>query len=52
LQAKKNSSAFPDFNLIEASATNNNTLAGFPAHEMAFDIIILAVSLSSSFINQ
>src|SRR5215469_8248138 len=25
LQAKKNSSAFPGFNLIEASATNNNT---------------------------
>jgi hypothetical protein len=32
LQAKKNSSAFPDFNLIEA-ATNNNTLAGFPAYK-------------------
>jgi hypothetical protein len=36
LQAKKNSSAFPDFNLIEASATNNNTLAGFPAYEIVW----------------
>jgi hypothetical protein len=34
MQAKKNSSAFPDFNLIEASASNNNTLAGFPAYEI------------------
>src|SRR5262249_34875560 len=31
---KKNSSALPDFNLIEASATNNNTLGGFPAYEI------------------
>jgi len=29
LQAKKNSSAFPGFNLIEPSATNNNTLGDF-----------------------
>jgi hypothetical protein len=36
LQAKKNSSAFPDFNLIEASATNNNTLAGFPAYKIVW----------------
>lgn len=37
LQSKKNSSAFPDFNLIEASATNNNnTLAGFPAYEIVW----------------
>ena len=35
LQAKKNSSAFPDFNLIEASATNN-TLGGFPAYEIVW----------------
>ena len=34
LQAKKNSSAFPGFNLIEALATNNNTLGGFPAYEI------------------
>jgi hypothetical protein len=36
LQAKKNSSAFPDFNLIEASATNNNTLAGLPAYKIVW----------------
>jgi hypothetical protein len=36
LQSKKNSSAFPDFNLIEASASNNNTLAGFPAYELVW----------------
>jgi hypothetical protein len=36
LQAKKNSSAFPDFNLIEVSATNNNTLAGFPAYKIVW----------------
>ena len=36
LQAKKNSSAFPDFNLIEASAMNNNTLAGFPAYKIVW----------------
>jgi hypothetical protein len=36
LQAKENSSAFPDFNLIEASASNNNTLAGFPAYEIVW----------------
>jgi hypothetical protein len=36
LQSKKNSSAFPDFNLIEASAMNNNTLAGFPAYEIVW----------------
>ena len=36
MQAKKNSSAFPDFNLIEASASNNNTLAGFPAYEIVW----------------
>jgi hypothetical protein len=28
MQAKKNSSAFPDFNQIEASAADNNTLGG------------------------
>jgi hypothetical protein len=36
LQAKKNSSAFPGFNLIEASATNNNTLSGFPAYKIVW----------------
>lgn len=36
LQSKKNSSAFPDFKLVEASATNNNTLAGFPAYEIVW----------------
>src|SRR5215471_11967502 len=36
LQAKKNSLAFPGFNLIEASATNNNTLGGFPTYEIVW----------------
>jgi len=36
LQAKKNSSAFPDFDLVEASAMNNNTLAGFLAYEIVW----------------
>src|SRR5262245_36957239 len=36
LQAKKNSSAFPGFNLIEASATSNKTLGGFPAYEIVW----------------
>jgi hypothetical protein len=36
LQSKKNSSAFPHFNLVEASAINNNTLAGFPAYEIVW----------------
>jgi hypothetical protein len=36
LQSKKNSSAFPHFNLVEASAMNNNTLAGFPAYEIVW----------------
>jgi len=36
LQAKKNFSTFPDFNLIEASATNNNTLSGFPAYKIVW----------------
>ena len=35
LQAKKNSSAFPGFNLIETSATNN-TLSGFPAYKIVW----------------
>lgn len=37
LQSKKNSSAFPDFRLIEATAANQNnsvTLAGFPAYKI------------------
>jgi hypothetical protein len=39
LQPKKNSSAFPDFKLIEATAANqnsnnNNSLAGFPAYRI------------------
>jgi hypothetical protein len=39
LQSKKNSSAFPDFKLIEATAANqnnnnNNSLAGFPAYRI------------------
>ena len=37
LQSKKNSSAFPDFKLIEAtSADNNISLAGFPAYEIVW----------------
>ncbi|MGA8082333.1 MAG: hypothetical protein WB988_10755 [Candidatus Nitrosopolaris sp.] len=35
LLSKKNSSAFPDFNIIEATATNNS-LAGFPAYEIVW----------------
>lgn len=35
LQSKKNSSAFPDFKLIEATAKNNNfSLAGVPTYEI------------------
>ncbi len=36
LQSKKNFLAFPDFKLIGASATNNNTLGGFPAYEIVW----------------
>ena len=37
LQSKKNSSAFPDFKLIEATSANNNiSLAGFPAYEIVW----------------
>ncbi|MGC1930773.1 MAG: hypothetical protein WA667_17525 [Candidatus Nitrosopolaris sp.] len=37
IQSKKNSSAFPDFNLIEATAANNNiSLAGLPAYEIVW----------------
>jgi hypothetical protein len=37
LQSKKNTSAFPDFKLIEATSTSNNiSLAGFPAYEVVW----------------
>ncbi|MGB7956964.1 MAG: hypothetical protein WCF23_23565, partial [Candidatus Nitrosopolaris sp.] len=37
LQSKNNSSAFPDFKLIEATSANNNiSLAGFPAYEIVW----------------
>ena len=39
LQSKKNSSAFPDFKLIEATIANNSnnlTLAGLPAYEIVW----------------
>lgn len=37
LQSKKNSSAFPDFKLIEATSANNSiSLAGFPAYEIVW----------------
>jgi len=37
LQSKKNSSAFPDFKLTEATAANNNfSLGGYPAYEIVW----------------